>query len=201
LFANARVATLAALMVTLIVATVPGTAAAAVDEREKVASFALSAVGSKFRIGSEGPRTFDCSGLVWWSFNSAGLGDRIGSKRMRAREYQRWFRARGLLITRNPQVGDLVFYANPARHTGIVTSIDKRGRARVTSALTSGVATTRYNSLNVPVHSFGRVSLGVIPDPDPTPTPTPSPTPSASPSASPVTSPMPTAMPTATPAT
>jgi cell wall-associated NlpC family hydrolase len=180
-FAHSRRAVLAALATAFLVAATPG-ASLAVDQQQLVVSAAQAKIGAKFQLGAEGPTRFDCSGLVWWSFSTTGLADYIGGKRMRAREYQSWFRARGLLKTSASaaRVGDLVFYANPAKHTGIVIGF-KNGRPRVVSALTSGVAVTYYNTLNVPFHSFGSVGLGVIPSPTPTPTPRPSPTPTASP--------------------
>lgn len=181
----------------------PGSAAAAVDEGQLLVSIAHSAVGARFQIGAEGPTRFDCSGFVWWTFSNAELADRIGGKRMRAREFQSWFRARGRLKTSGAKIGDVVFYGNPAKHSGIVTGFSRKGRPRVTSALTSGVQETWYNTLDVRFHSFGDVELGIRPDPtpEPTPTPTPTPTPSPTPEPTPVVTPAPPApTPGATPA-
>jgi hypothetical protein len=177
----------------LMVATL-GSVSAAVDQRQQLLAVVRTVIGAPFRLGAEGPTRFDCSGFVWYSFNTAGLGQYIGGKRMRAREYQSWFRQRGRLMTnaRLASVGDLAFYGNPAKHAGIVTRIDARGLPRVTSALTTtGVTETKYNTLSVRFHSFARVGLGVVPgpSPDPTPTPTPTPTPASTPTASPTPSP------------
>jgi peptidoglycan DL-endopeptidase CwlO len=177
-FAHSRRAAMAALTTALLIASAPAPAAAA-DQRDLIVATSQSVIGARFKIGAEGPTRFDCSGLLWWTYSSTGLGDKIGGKRMRAREYQKWFRTRGLLKTdpKTARIGDLVFYGSPAKHSGIVTGFDKKGRPRVTSALTSGVATTRHNTLTVRFHSFGHVGLGVVTDPTPDPTPAPAPTP------------------------
>jgi cell wall-associated NlpC family hydrolase len=173
-------ALLAALAAVLVIAAAP-TQAAAVDEPELIRTIARTTLGAPFQLGQEGPTRFDCSGLVWYVFDTAGLGDRIGGKRMRARGYQKWFRDRGLLDDSAPRVGDIVFYGSPARHTGIVTGFNARGTAIVTSALTSGVKEHRYNRLDVRFHSFGHAGLEVRTDPPPEPTPTPSPAPTPAP--------------------
>ena len=40
---------------------------------EKVVQIALSKVGSPYIWGNKGPNTFDCSGLVQWSWKQAGI--------------------------------------------------------------------------------------------------------------------------------
>ncbi len=206
--AHTRRAALLALATALLLAAMPGSAAGAVDQQERLVSVTQRVLGARFRIGAEGPDRFDCSGFVWWTFSTAGLGDRIGGKRMRAREYQKWFRLRGLLKTnpKDARVGDLVFYGSPAKHAGIVTRIDSKGRPRVTSTLTTtGVTETKYNSLSVRFHSFAHVGLSVVPDPSPDPTPRPTPTPTPSPTQTPSPTveptPAPTPEPTIEPAT
>jgi hypothetical protein len=200
--AHTRRAALLALATALLIAATPGSASAAVDQQQVLASVAQRVLGARFRIGAEGPDRFDCSGFVWWTFSTAGLGEHSGGKRMRAREYQKWFRQRGLLKTnaKLARVGDLVFYGSPAKHAGIVTRIDAKGRPRVTSALTTtGITETKYNTLSVRFHSFAHVGLTVVAGPDPTPTPTPSPTPTPDPTPSPEPTPTLEASPSAAP--
>ena len=107
--------------------------------------------------------------MVWYVYSLAGLSDRIGGKRLRAREYAKWFRDRGLLSTRDPRIGDLAFFYNPAKHVGIVTRFNERGKVFVTSALTTGVREVRSDLLSVPFYAYGHVGLQVVPDPTPPP--------------------------------
>lgn len=173
--------------------------AAAYDERTLLVDTAVSVTGIRYRIGGESTSGFDCSGFVFYTFSQAGLVDRIGGSRMRAREYQSYFRKRGLLFTdyRQAKIGDLAFWGSPARHIGIVTSFSRNARPskvkpRVTSALTGwGIAEVRFDLVEqtAPFSGFARVELGVVPDPTPEPTPsptaTPEPTATPTPSASP----------------
>ena len=80
------------------------------DRVEAVVAIARAQVGKPYRIGSEGPDIFDCSGLVYRAFTDAGEGNRIGVARMRAAGYMRWFAARELLTTNleDAERGDLV---------------------------------------------------------------------------------------------
>ena len=157
------------------------TPAFAGDERAVLLSTASQPMGARYQVGAEGPSRFDCSGYVWYVFDSAGLGDRIGGKRMRAREYQAWLRKRGALYTdkTSAQVGDLAFWGSPAVHVGIVTKVTrpkpKVVRVFVTGATTTlGVREVRYDLLvaSRPFSGFGHVDLVNVPDPTPTPTPT-----------------------------
>ena len=189
-----------ALLAVALLTSVTVSPAAGMDEQAAIVAIAYAHIGDKFQLGASGPTKFDCSGFVWYTFKTAGLQDRIGGKPLRARDFQKYFRDRGLL-TRDPKiarVGDLVFYGNPAKHSGIVTRIDNKGRPRITSALTIGVTETKYNTLDVPFDSFAKVGLGQTPDPTPTPTLTATPTPTPTPTPAPT--PTPTAAPTQTPA-
>ena len=203
-------AALAVLAVALLASVLPSSAVG-MDEQAEIVQIAYSHIGDKFRLGASGPTHFDCSGFLWYTFKTAGLEDRIGGKPLRAREFQSYFRSRGLLF-RDPKlarVGDLAFYANPAKHSAIVTRIDSKGRPHITSALTIGVRETKYNSLDVPFDSFAHVGLGLEGSPTPSPSPSASPsgpthTPtttnaSPTPTASPVPSSSPTTDPGASP--
>lgn len=92
--------------------------AAAASEADAVRRIARAQLGDAFRMGAEGPYRFDCSGLVYFAFSRAGLVDRIGNRRLTARGYLDWFRARGAVTTSNPHPGDLVMYER-AEHMGI----------------------------------------------------------------------------------
>jgi len=194
-------ATLAILAVALLTAVAPSPAAA-VDEQAEIVQIAYAHIGDRFQMGASGPTRFDCSGFLWFTFNTAGLADKIGGKPLTAKGFQKYFRERGLLFTDPGQarVGDLAFYGNPAKHSAIVTRIDNKGRPRITSALTIGVRETKYNTLDVPFDSFAHVGLGLEPTPTPPPAPTPSPTPSPTPTPTQGPTPSPVESPAVSPA-
>jgi len=173
-----------ALVVSVLALTIVAGPAQAADEPMMLLSAASEPLGAKYQAGAEGPDRFDCSGYVWWTYNGAGLGDRIGGKRMRAREYQTWMRQHDALYTdrTKAKVGDLAFWGTPAVHIGIVTRVThpkaKKWNVFVTSATTVGVIEARYDLLTAkkPFSNFGRVDLVNTPDPTPVPTDTPLPT-------------------------
>ena len=77
-----------------------------------------SKLGLRYRYGSQGPRTYDCSGFVWKVFNESG----IPMTRSSARVYYRQFPK----VTGDErfQFGTLVFF-NRLGHMGIV--VDRNG--------------------------------------------------------------------------
>ncbi|PRC43098.1 endopeptidase, partial [Mycobacterium sp. ITM-2017-0098] len=72
---------------------------------------ALSRIGSPYSWGGSGPGAFDCSGLVMWSFQQAGISLPHSSQAL----------ARGgQSVSRDQmQPGDLVTYYSDASHVGI----------------------------------------------------------------------------------
>src|SRR4051794_1283821 len=82
-----------ALAVTLFVAAFqlqsapPVAAAAAPSEAGTVLHFAASQLNKPFRLGANGMRCFDCSGLVYRTFREEGLASRIGGPRPAARHH------------------------------------------------------------------------------------------------------------------
>lgn len=115
-------------------------------EAERIVQIARTHLGKRFRLGSEGPRYFDCSGLIYRVYKQAGLLNRVGGSRRLAAGYYYWFKKRGLASRRNPKVGDLVIWTKKGRisHSGIYV-----GNGRVISALVNpwGVKRTRMTSL------------------------------------------------------
>ncbi|MEU8104037.1 WXG100 family type VII secretion target [Nonomuraea muscovyensis] len=67
-------------------------------------------IGKPYIWGANGPSAFDCSGLVYYTLNQAGI--KIGDTT--AAGYQK----SGQPVT-DPQPGDIVFFGDPATHVGI----------------------------------------------------------------------------------
>ena len=61
-------------------------------EAQRIVAIARSHIGARFRLGTEGPRTFDCSGLIYRVYKQAGLLNRIGGRRRQAAGYYYWFK-------------------------------------------------------------------------------------------------------------
>lgn len=140
-------------------AVAPAPAEAGYNPTEAVIAAGMRYIGHPFRIGSEGPRYFDCSGFIYRIFADAGELSRIGGGRRRAAGYTQWFVARGRYghVVATAKRGDLVAYTNGRKiaHIGIYL-----GNGKVLSALTSGVKVTRVNGLNLRIAHFLRVNWG-----------------------------------------
>ena len=77
----------------------------------RAVTYALSELGRPYVWGGAGPRSFDCSGLVVWSYGRAGRGG-LG-------HYTGWLWNAGPHVTRrNLKAGDLVFFYG-GEHVGI----------------------------------------------------------------------------------
>jgi len=122
-----------------------GTAPTAAAE---VIAAARSHLGAPYRWGTDGPRTFDCSGLVFRSFKEAREATSIGGTRKTAAGYMLAFQRRGQASRTNGRPGDLVVYGHGS-HIGIYL-----GNGKVISALTSGVRVHGLRRLDVPFTEF-----------------------------------------------
>ncbi len=134
---------------------------AAATETAAVYNFASRQLNKPFRMGAEGFRRYDCSGLVWRTFYETGNLRKISGSQRTARGYFRWFKQHDR-ITRNPRPGDLVVWAyrgKPVSHIGIYIGKDRYGRAMAISALTTGVARHRVGGIHVPFKAYLRVGL------------------------------------------
>jgi cell wall-associated NlpC family hydrolase len=81
------------------------------DERATVVQAALSRVGLPYSWGAAGPSAFDCSGLVMWSFQQAGIALPHSSQALAAG---------GVPVDLSDlQPGDVLTYYSDASHTGI----------------------------------------------------------------------------------
>ncbi len=113
-----------------------GTASAAEPktEAQQIIKIAKAQKGDPWRYGATGPRAFDCSGLVIYSFKHAGDAKVIGKGKIRsARGLYRYFKSKGLADRKNPKPGDLVIWGG-GTHVGIYI-----GKGKAISTLTNGV--------------------------------------------------------------
>lgn len=89
-------------------------------QAEKVVQAAFSVLNAPYKWGGSTPEGFDCSGFIYYVYNQAGIAiPRTNSKGMDMRSYE----------LDQPQVGDLVFFANTyttgISHVGIYIGDNK----------------------------------------------------------------------------
>ncbi len=120
-----------------------------VDRGLIVKKIALRQRWDRYVAGAAGPNAFDCSGLVRYVYNKAGVGRKIGGGRS-ARAMLTWGRMKGITSRRNPQIGDVAIWGN-GRHAGIYI-----GRGYVISALNprQDIRITRLHALRDPFTTF-----------------------------------------------
>ena len=112
----------------------PVAAAGPKTEAQQIIAIARQQRGDPWRYGATGPRAFDCSGLVIYSFRKAGDKAAVANGRYRsARALYAWYKSRGLASRTNPKPGDLVVWGG-GTHIGIYI-----GSGRAISTLTNGV--------------------------------------------------------------
>jgi cell wall-associated NlpC family hydrolase len=104
---------------------------------------ALSRIGSPYSWGGSGPSAFDCSGLVMWSFQQAGISLPHSSQAL----------ARGgqSVSMDQMQPGDLVTYYSDASHVGIYI-----GDGMMVHASTYGTPVRVAPVNNAPIHNVRR---------------------------------------------
>jgi peptidoglycan DL-endopeptidase CwlO len=126
-----KATTTAALAAMVLAGAIPGTAAAAATDAttgvlpvtapapptDRAVTAALTKVGAPYAMGAAGPGAFDCSGLVMWALQRAGMSAPHSS-------FAQF--ALGRKVERSDiQRGDLVFFDSfgpGASHVGIATS-------------------------------------------------------------------------------
>lgn len=116
------------------------------------------AVGHPFRLGTEGPKFFDCSGLVWSVYKRAGLGARVGGVRGTVTRYYKWAVAHGKISRRNPQIGDVVIWGSHGKlhHSGIYI-----GNGRAISALNPKLGVRNHPLGYVHMRVWGFIHTGI----------------------------------------
>jgi cell wall-associated NlpC family hydrolase len=124
--------TLAVVAAVSLLAPVSDAEAATKSQRlQRAARVAVAQVGDPYRYGSAGPRAFDCSGLLYYSFRKAGLK----LPRTSAAQARRAHR----IPKRKLRRGDLMFFHNGGRvyHAAIFLRWSK-GRALMVHSPSSG---------------------------------------------------------------
>jgi cell wall-associated NlpC family hydrolase len=112
-------------------------------EAATVIQAALSRIGSPYVWGGSGPGQFDCSGLVMWSFQQAGISLPHSSQAL----------AQGgqAVSMDQMQPGDLVTYYSDASHVGIYI-----GDGMMVHASTYGTPVRVAPVDNAPIHNVRR---------------------------------------------
>ena len=112
-------------------------------EAATVIQAALSRIGSPYSWGGSGPSAFDCSGLVMWSFQQAGISLPHSSQAL----------AQGgqPVSMDQMQPGDLVTYYSDASHVGIYI-----GDGMMVHASTYGTPVRVAPVDNAPIHNVRR---------------------------------------------
>jgi cell wall-associated NlpC family hydrolase len=104
---------------------------------------ALSRIGSPYSWGGSGPSAFDCSGLVMWSFQQAGISLPHSSQALASG---------GQAVSQDQmQPGDLVTYYSDASHVGIYI-----GDGMMVHASTYGTPVRVAPVDNAPIHNVRR---------------------------------------------
>jgi cell wall-associated NlpC family hydrolase len=115
----------------------PGTEAAVVIQA------ALSRIGSPYSWGAAGPNAFDCSGLVMWSFQQAGISLPHSSQALAAG---------GMPVSLSDmQPGDVVTYYSDASHVSIYI-----GDGMMVHASTYGMPVKVAPVGNAPIYNVRR---------------------------------------------
>jgi cell wall-associated NlpC family hydrolase len=106
--------------------------AAATSQRDQVIQIALGQLGKPYILGTEGPDTFDCSGLVQWSYNQIGI----------ATTRTTFTQLDNLRIIQPDQVqpGDMIYFQYSwDQHTGILADVNNDGKWDMIHAAAPGI--------------------------------------------------------------
>lgn len=119
------------------------------SEAAQIIRIAKLQLGDRYRWGTAGPRTFDCSGLVLYAYRAAGDAKAVGSGRYRsARAMYYHFKRLGKVSRTGGQPGDVVVWGR-GTHVGIYL-----GNGYAISALTRGVRVHRIHALTASFTGF-----------------------------------------------
>jgi cell wall-associated NlpC family hydrolase len=157
---GARALVSAALAATLLISAAPSTPAAAAElsEASQVIAVAKAQLGDPWRYGATGPSSFDCSGLVIYSYKMAGDLALIGNGNYRsASALYKYFRDRGRTSRTTATPGDLVVWGDGS-HIGIYL-----GGGMAISTLSSGVEIHAVNAVTASFTAYLRTGIYQLP--------------------------------------
>lgn len=121
----------------------PGPGNGGSPEAAVVIQAALSRIGSPYSWGAAGPNAFDCSGLVMWSFQQAGISLPHSSQALAAGGQP--------VDPSQMQPGDLVTYYSDASHVGLYI-----GDGMIVHASTYGQPVKVAPVGNAPIYNIRR---------------------------------------------
>ncbi len=127
----------------------PVAPATTMTEAQQIIRIARNKLGDPWRYGADGPRAFDCSGLVRFAYRRADDGHAIRAARLRsASALYHWFKSHGRASRHHPRIGDLVIWGGGS-HVGIYV-----GNGKAISTLTSGVRVHRVHAVTARFTAF-----------------------------------------------
>lgn len=104
--------------------TAAAVAAVAIAEKaDDIISTAMKYIGTRYSMGSTGPKSFDCSGFTSYVYRKEGIEIRRTSR-------EQFAQGEEIADIKDLQKGDLVFFGHrggrgkPISHVGIVTDVD-----------------------------------------------------------------------------
>jgi hypothetical protein len=161
--------------------TWPGSSATPDSEAGQLLELARKQVGKPYKYAAIGPDAFDCSGLVWYLFNTTGLADRMGGKRRGAAGYLKWFRENlPNQVSKNladARPGDILIWGG-GKHAGIyisgnwaVSALNSRYDVRIHRADPMGLTFTAVLMVNMTRGDGGGTDPAPTPAPDGAPMP------------------------------
>lgn len=119
-------------------------AAALAEQANDIISTAMKYIGTRYRMGSSGPKTFDCSGFTSYVFGKLGVSIKRTSR-------EQFAQGEEILSLKDLKKGDLVFFGHrggrgkPISHVGIVTDVDaETGSFDFIHASRRGVIVDKY---------------------------------------------------------
>jgi hypothetical protein len=122
------------------------------NEGQQIVRIAKAQRGDPWRYGANGPRSFDCSGLVVYAYKQAGDGAVLKNGALRsAGAMYRYFAARGKVSRSNPKVGDIVAWGYGSRITHVGLYI---GGGKAVSTLVSGVRIHGIHAVTAPFKGY-----------------------------------------------